>query len=133
MKELIIIFIIIVIIVSADIYIGKYLKNSSQKIIGDLNNLKETINKIGTKTNNNNNNDLTKLSNEIYDNWKKTEEKWAMLVLHSELDQIEIALIKMKTQIKENNLDMGLEELETSLFLIDHINTKEKFCLKNVF
>ena len=33
----------------------------------------------------------------------------------------------------ENNLDIALEELETSIFLINHISEKERFCLKNVF
>lgn len=128
MKETIIIITILGIIIGTDIYVSRYLKNSSQKIIEDLNNLKEKIDEGVTE-----NNEMIKQANEIYDKWQKTEEEWAMLVLHSELDQIEIALIKMKTQIKENNLDIGLEELETSIFLINHINIKEKFCLKNIF
>ena len=128
MKETIIIIIIISIIIGGDIYIDKYLKNSSEKIIDELNNLKEEINKKSP-----NQKELTKQAENIYNKWQQTEEKWAIMVLHSELDQIEIALIKMKTEIKENNLDIGLEELETSLFLINHISEKEKFCLKNVF
>ena len=128
MKETIIIITILAIIIGGDLLINKYLRNSSNNLIKDLESLKEKIN-----NNTNTNEDLKEQSNKIYEKWKKTEKEWAMLVLHSELDQIEIALIKMKTQIKENNLDIGLEELETSIFLINHINTKEKFCLKNIF
>ena len=128
MKELIIIFIIIIIIVGTDFYIDRYLKNSSEKIIESLNNLKEEIDRKEFT-----NKEIIKQANEIYERWQKTEEEWAMIVVHSEMDQIEIALIKMKTQIKENNLDIGLEELETSIFLINHISKKEQFNLINVF
>ena len=54
-----------------------------------------------------------------------------MLVLHSELDSIETSLIKMKVDIEEDK-NMFLEELKTSIFLINHIYEKEKFCLKNI-
>ena len=56
-----------------------------------------------------------------------------MIVLHSELDLIETSIIKMKTQIEEDNFDIAKEELDTSIFLINHISEKEKFCLKNIF
>lgn len=128
MKEGIIIITILVIIIGGDILIDKYLKNSSKDLIKNLEVLKEKI-----INNEEKNEELEKKANKIYNNWNKIEEKWAMLVLHSELDQIETALIKMKTQIKEDNLDISLEELETSIFLINHISNKEKFNLKNVF
>lgn len=128
MKETIIIITILVIIIGGDILENKYLKNSSQYLIEQLNSLKDKI-----KDESHNFKELKKEANKIYKEWKKTDEKWAMLILHSELDLIETSLIKMKTQITENNLDIALEELETSIFLINHISEKERFCLKNVF
>ena len=128
MKETIIIITILVIIIGGDILENKYLKNSSQYLIEQLNNLKDKI-----KDESHNFKELKKEANKIYKEWKKTDGKWAMLILHSELDLIETSLIKMKTQITENNLDIALEELETSIFLINHISEKERFCLKNVF
>ena len=128
MKETIIIITILVIIIGGDILENKYLKNSSQYLIEQLNNLKDKI-----KDESHDIKELKKEANKIYKEWKKTDEKWAMLILHSELDLIETSLIKMKTQITENNLDIALEELETSIFLINHISEKERFCLKNVF
>ena len=128
MKETIIIAIILIIIISGNIFINKYLTNSSSSLIDDLEDLKEKIN--------NNPSDINKLSdiaNSIYKKWKKTGQKWAIIVLHQELDAIETSLIKMKTEIKEDNLDITQEELETSIFLINHIREKERFCIKNIF
>ena len=128
MKEIIIIISILAIIIGGDIFVNKYLDNSSKNLIKGLNNLKEGINQ-----NQNTNEKLIREANEIYNKWQKTDEKWAIIVLHSELDLIETSLIKMKTEVEENNLDIAQEELQTSIFLINHISEKEKFCLKNVF
>lgn len=128
MREYIIIVIILILIIGGDIFINKYLENSSQNLIKELQNLQS---KIDDKTYSNE--ELIKEANDIYDKWHKTDKKWAIIVLHSELDLIETSLIKMKTEIKEENLDIAQEELETSVFLINHISEKEKFCLKNVF
>lgn len=128
MREFLIIIIILGLIIGGDILVNKYLENSSEIIIGDLKILKNKIKEdiYETKV-------LTDEANKIYEKWKKTEEKWAIIVLHSELDLIETSLIKMKTEIEENNLDIAQEELETSIFLVNHISEKEKFCIKNVF
>ena len=128
MKEALIVITIIIIIIGADLILNNYLKQSSKGLLNSLEELKGKINKNeeGIK-------ELEVRADKIYHNWNKVEEKWAMLVLHSELDQIETALIKTKSRIKEYNLKDCLEEIETSIFLINHISEKEKFCLKNVF
>jgi len=128
MKETIIIITILTIIIGGDLFINNYLKDSSQSLIGDLKDLKNKINDGSYEIK-----ELTKEAKKIDNKWQETERTWAIIVLHSELDQIETSLIKMKTEIKEDNLDIAQEELETSIFLINHISEKEKYCLKNVF
>ena len=128
MREFIIIVIILGLIIGGNIFINNYLKRSSQSLIDDLNNLNNKLNEKAYSTD-----ELTKEGNNIYNKWKKTGENWAFIVLHSELDLIETSLIRMKTEIEENNLDIAHEELETSIFLINHIKEKDKFCFKNIF
>lgn len=127
MRECIIIVIILIIIIGGAIYIQHYLDNSSSKIVSQLEELKKDI-----KLNKDREAIKQKL-NEIYDSWEKTEDKWAIIVFHSELDLIETSLIKMKSQIEDGELLKSLEELETAIFLINHISKTEKFCLKNIF
>lgn len=130
MKEFIIIIIILAIIIGGDIFIENYIKNTSQNMIGELKSLKNEI--IASKENEENQDKLNERANDIYKKWEKTENKWAVIVLHSELDLIETSFTKMKSGIEQGELNRSLEEIETNLFLIDHIHQKEKFCLKNV-
>lgn len=128
MKEIAIIFIILIIIIGGAIYTNKYLNNSSQKLVGMLEDLKQKVEQ--------NSNDTKNLKTEvdnIYNEWQNTENKWAFIVLHSELDLIETSFVKMKAQIEEGELNRSMEEIETSIFLVNHISEKEKFCLKNIF
>ena len=128
MKEFTIIFIILIIIVGGAIYTNNYLNNSSQKMVSMLEDLKQ---KVGHKENN-----MEELKTEVekvYDEWENTEKKWAFIVLHSELDLIETSFVKMKAQIEEGELKKSMEEIEASIFLVNHISEKEKFCLKNIF
>lgn len=128
MKEFTIIFIILIIIVGGAIYTNNYLNDSSQKMVSMLEDLKQ---KVGHKENN-----MEELKTEVekvYNEWENTEKKWAFIVLHSELDLIETSFVKMKAQIEEGELKKSMEEIETSIFLVNHISEKEKFCLKNIF
>ncbi|MBE5812953.1 MAG: DUF4363 family protein [Clostridiales bacterium] len=130
MKDFIIISIILIIIIGGAIYTQKYIDKTSQELTKDLNDLKKMI--IDTKQNGIRE-ILVKRSNEVYNKWSEIEEGWALVVLHSELDLIETSFIRMKTAIEENEMNRGLEELETCIFLINHISEKEKLCLKNIF
>lgn len=127
MREFIIIVIILGLIIGGNIFINNYLKRSSQSLIDDLNNLNNKLNENVYSID-----ELTENGNNIYNKWKETGENWAFIVLHSELDLIETSLIRMKTEIEENNLDIAHEELETSIFLINHIREKDRFCFKNI-
>ena len=130
MKEFIIIIIILIIIIGGAIYIQKYLDRTSGELISDLNDLKKMM--LETKQTDDRENIKQKV-NDIYNKWEEIEKGWSIIVLHSELDLIETSFIKMKSGIEEGEINRGLEELETSIFLIDHISQKEKFCLKNIF
>lgn len=128
MKEFTIIFIILIIIIGGAIYTNNYLNNSSQKMVSMLKDLKQKVE--------NEANDIEELKTEVekvYGEWENTEKKWAFVVLHSELDLIETSFVKMKAQIEEGELNKSMEEIETGIFLVDHINEKEKLCLKNIF
>lgn len=128
MKEFTIIFIILIIIIGGAIYTNNYLNNSSQKLVGRLEDLKQKV-----EQDSNNIEDLKNEVEKVYNEWENTEKKWAFIVLHSELDLIETSFVKMKAQIEEGELKKSMEELETSIFLVNHISEKEKFCLKNIF
>lgn len=128
MKEFTIIFIILIIIIGGAVYTNNYLNNSSQKLVSMLEDLKQKV-----EQNSDNIEDLKTDVDNVYNEWENTEKKWAFIVLHSELDLIETSFTKMKAQIEEGEVNRSIEKIETSIFLVNHISEKEKFCLKNIF
>lgn len=128
MREILIILVILIIIICGAIFTQEYLNNTSNMIVSGLENLKYSIEQGNVP-----NQELMKKSEEIYKNWDNMNKQWSNIILHEEIDLIETALIRMKSKIKTGQLDESLEDIDTSIFLVNHINEKEKTSLKNIF
>ena len=128
MKEFIIIVFILIIIFGGALYTQKFLNNTSDMLVGKLENLKTDLQNENEKQDM-----LEKQTDEIYGEWQNINEKWSVVVLHDEIDLIEMSLIRMKSKIKIGSLDESMEDLDTSIFLLKHIKEKEKTNLKNIF
>lgn len=127
MKECIIIILIIIIVIISNFILEKYLENSTGELIGKLENLRTEIeNKEEQKR-------LESSYEEIYSLWEETNDKWAIVELHEELDLIESSIRKLKANIATKEETMAIEKIEECIFLINHIAEKEKFSLKNIF
>lgn len=128
MKEVIIIITILIIIFTGSILTQNYLNKTSNLIVTDLEDIKKNIENKDLS-----NEELIKKAEETYQKWEKTNEKWSVIILHDEIDLIETSLIKMKAEIKSEELEDAMAEIETSIFLLNHIKEKEKTSLKNIF
>ena len=128
MKEIIIIIIILIIIYTGAIYSQRFLDNTSDLLVGKLEELKE-----GIEDDKMTEQQMRDKSDEIYGEWEDINESWSIIVLHDEIDLIETSLIKMKSKIKTGKIDDCMEDLDTSIFLVKHIKEKEKTNLKNIF
>lgn len=128
MREITIIFIIIVIIIFGSICIGKYLDKTTNEIARRLEELKDNIKYANTSQE-----ELNKKAKEIYEIWGKITNNWSNIILHEEIDAIEISLIRLKAKIETGKIEESMEDIETSIFLVNHIKEKEKISLKNIF
>ncbi len=129
MKEIAIIIVcIIIVIIGANISTG-YLSKTGNDLITNLDELKIEI----KKAQNGKENKAQELANDIYSKWQNAESKWSIIVIHSELELVELSLISMKTCIENNEYLKGIDELEKSSFLLENIQDKEKLNLKNIF
>jgi len=135
MKEAIIVVTVLLLILGGSMWSQKQIKNGSETLIKEL---KELTGQIEQKKGEEDeegkedNEKRVKKSKEIYKKWKDINKTWSVIVLHEELDMLEGSLIKMKTNIKTESLEKALEELNTSIFLLEHISEKEKLSLKNI-
>ena len=130
MKEIIIIVLVIIIVVTVGNITQNYLEKTSNEILEKLETLKLEI----KNTSKNNNIDIINdYVEQIISNWKEINNNWSMLVIHDELDNIEISLLELKASIENQNIEDSLKEIEKSMFLIGHIKEKENFQIKNIF
>lgn len=130
MRDTLIIIFIILAIIGGGIFTNKYINNTADEITEKLKKLKDdTI--IAKDTEN-----RTYIKEEIENidkQWKKTSNIWSTIVIHQEIDNIENAMIKAKSSIENGNLEDALQEIETTLFFINHVKDREKISLKNIF
>ena len=70
---------------------------------------------------------------DIEKKWRDTNDIWSIISIHQELDNIEQALIKTKSNINDGDLEDALQEIETAKFFIEHVKDREEFNLKNIF
>lgn len=130
MRDIIIIIFIIMVILGGETYTEKYLNKTADEITEKLENLKkQTI--IAKKTQN-----REQIKNEIKEiegKWDATSDTWSVIVVHQEIDNIENALIKLKSNIENGELEDALQEIETAKFFINHVKEREKVSMKNIF
>lgn len=129
MKEITIIIISFLLVFIGSNVSQAFLNKTGNELIENLENLKTEIEKAQESQEN----DSENLSNNIYEKWKELEEKWSIIIVHDELDLIQLSLIDMKTSIEEKDYEHSMEELEKASFLLEHIQQKEKLDLKNIF
>jgi len=128
LKDIIIIIIVLFIIIGSGTFLQGYIKSTSQEMVNDLEELKTNI-----KSNGEIDIHIKKQAKSVYNKWEELEKKWSMIVLHDELDLIETSLVSMKANVESKVIDMSVEEIDKSIFLLEHIYEKERFCLKNIF
>lgn len=128
MKEILIIVICILLVVVGSNISQGYLNQTGDELIEDIEILREEI----KKAQNSEENTSKELAKDLYSKWEKVEKNWSIIVIHNELDLIELALVSMKTCIEENEYNEAIKELEKSNYLIEHIKDNEKLELKNI-
>ena len=128
MREIFIMFIIILIVLVSSSYIYFYLNKTTNILVDSLEEIEGFINEKKT-----NKEELIKKSDDLYYKWCEINRKWSNIVLHEEIDAIETSLIRLNAKIEEERYDETLEEIDTSFFLIKHIMEKEKISVKNIF
>lgn len=126
MREIIIIVIVIVLVSVGSIFTQKYLEKTSDELTAKLEELKNEIKGENFET-------ADSISNEVLAKWQEIKHNWSMVVVHEELDNIELAILGVKGSIEAQNSEDGLVEIEKSMFLVSHIKEKEAFKIKNIF
>ncbi len=127
-KEIIIVVIIVILIIIGHIITQNYTKKFFENISVSLEKIEEKID--------NDNIEEQNLKNELDDIQEKWNEKYDILayyIEHDELEKVETQLISMNANIKVQDYDKTIEELEKCKFILEHIKDKDSLKLVNIF
>ena len=126
-KEVIICVIILIFIFVGHIITQNYSKNSSEEITKDLEGLKVMIDE---------NIEVNKLevkADEIENKWNEKYNKLAYFIEHEELEKVKTGLVSIKSFVKSEENSELMNEVDKTIYLLEHIVEKNKVNLKNIF
>jgi len=115
-----------IVIIISGVFIQKYLENSSESLLKDVDALKFLISV--------NKNELTnKVKEPLLEEWEKTKKIWSVLIDHSELDSIEEIIKRIEILLSNTEEETELlAELNRLEFYLEHIPQKERFEIENI-
>ena len=130
-KEIFIVIIIIIAIVSIDVLTNNYTKKNFGRIDEKLEEIKE----IGLSLINEEDkeDELKNKLGELEKDWHNINSKTAFFLEHDELEKINSSMIKFKSYFELEEYTEAIPELENCRFILKHLQDKEAIDLINLF
>ncbi len=127
-KELIIVVVIIICIIIASIIS----QNNTKKEIASMNEQLEML-RLDVIDNKKNYVELTKNIDEIFESWMQKNKTLSLYLEHNELEKVNLSLKMIKGFIEIDIIDESVPEIENCKAILDHIEEKQDFNIKNIF
>lgn len=125
-KELIVSIVIIVSIVSLDMFTQNFTEKTVDEISNKLESLKQIILDENIE-------EIKKQAEEINEVWEEKNEKLAYFIEHDELEKVSNSITEMKSHIDTETFTDAIAELEEGIFVLKHIEERNALSLKNIF
>ena len=125
-KETVICIIIVVAIVSLDIFTQGYTQRTTSEITQIFTDLKGEILKE----------DKTQIENKVKsldEKWEQKHDALAYYIEHDELEKVESNFNACKSLAKTREYEQSISELEKTVYVLEHITDKYSFNLVNIF
>ena len=123
-KEIIVCIIILIFIIIGDIITQKYSKNSADEITKELQELETMIES---------NSEISTLTDNKENKWNENYNKWAYFIEHEELEKVKTGIVSIKSYTKSEELGEAMNEVDKTIYILEHIVEKYKVNLKNIF
>ena len=125
-NESLICIVVIILIAILETVTGNYTKESVEYLKSDLYQIKQEIEAEDKK----------KISEKVMnakENWKDRANKMAYYVEHDELEKVNVYLVGVENNTETEEYNDAKSELEKCIYILEHIEEKYKFNLKNIF
>ena len=125
-KEIVISIFVVILIIVLNIITQTNIKETYAQLEDNLIQLKENMK--------NNNDDFVKKQIQSIENqWTENYEKLAYYVEHEELEKVETQIVKLKANIDTKEYNVGIENLDTCIYILQHIKDKNALKIVNIF
>lgn len=125
-KEIIIIILVITLIISLDIITNRYTTYAADELSNKLYTLRENI--ISKDKEN-----IDKQVKEIDAIWDEYNKKLSYYMEHDELEKVGNSLTALEAHIEVKEYNDAIENLDESIFILQHIQEKERFSIRSIF
>lgn len=128
-KEFIVCIVIVVAIIVGDIFLQRYTKESLNLINEKLSYIKEDLKQeddIKQK-------DISKKMDEINKEWDKRFNILTCFLEHNELEKVKTQLVSITAGLEIDDKEYVYEELNKTIYILEHIRDKESFKIDNIF
>jgi len=126
-KEIIICIVVIIFVIVLNSISGNYTKNSVESIRNDLNIVKEDIKQ--NREQNVISEDVARAKN----NWDNKYKILAYYLEHNELEKITLYLVGLESNVESEEYAQAMEELDKCIYILEHLEDKYNFNLRNIF
>ena len=125
-KEIVISIFVVILIIVLNIITQTNIKETYAQLEDNLIQLKENMK--------NNNDDFVKKQIQSIENqWTENYEKLAYYVEHEELEKVKTQIVKLKANIDTKEYNVGIENLDTCIYILQHIKDKNALKIVNIF
>ena len=125
-KEISIIIIVIALILFLDIATNHYTSYATNTLSEDLKILRENVLSENEE-------EINKKMQEIENKWNEYNEILAYYIEHDELEKVETELTTLKGGLEVKEYTHCIGNLDASIFILEHIQDKEKFSIQSIF
>ncbi len=70
---------------------------------------------------------------EVYDTWEELDDTMAYYIEHNEIEKISTELTSVKSYVEIQDYEHIIEDIDKCIYLLEHINDREKLKLDNIF
>ena len=126
LRELVICIIIILSILVLDVFTQNYTQKSISIVTEQLAELKNYVLEENKEV-------IQSSIDNIDNDWKRMYSKLAYYIEHDELEKVDTAIVLMKGYIETDDYSSAIAELDGGKFVLEHIQEKNSFSLKNIF
>lgn len=128
LKELLISVVIVISIIIGNGYTQNYTNDSIEETSNNLKQLRQEVIKDDI------NYDLMNEQIDIINSkWDIRHDKLAYYIEHDELEKVKTELTSLKGSIQKEEDSEALQQIDKSIYILEHIRDKNSFNLRNIF